>query len=226
MSEKELFAKIDSETLREKIYQGVIEVSPELQVQLQDNSLITVKSYRRIKNDLVVFRQLDDQPESQNVILNFIFDNERYFLKTKLTQKDKNCFIALSPLLYKLQRRKNFRLQLPQSWAPKFECKLQNIEKVAKNFLVLDLSSGGFSFEFNAAEFQIEPGAELDGQLKIRNKLDLHVKAKVRHYRDSGTKAFPKVRVGAEFIGLSTKEEQTIMAFLMEVHREVFSRLK
>jgi hypothetical protein len=223
---EELFSKIESDTLREKIFEEIAKTGVEIQIQLQDNTIISIKSYRKFADELIIFRDLTEQPEEQDVIVSFNLPPEKYFLKSRLVSKSKNYLLKLTPYLYKLQRRKNFRLTLPKTWEPKFYCLLQDAAKVDRTFDLYDLSSGGFSFEHTPTEFTAIGGAEIDGKLTVKNRLEINLKAIVKHAREVGTKAFPKIRIGLEIKSLSQKDEAQIMAVLMEVHREIFSKLK
>lgn len=226
MTDEELFSKIDNDVLREKIFDNIIKFNTEIHIQLKDNTMLSIKSFKRFADELILFRELPDQPQEQDVIVTFNLSPEKYFLKTNLVQKNKACHIKLTPYLYKLQRRKNFRLTLPKLWDPKFECLSQGTEKVAKTFTLYDLSSGGFSFEFAPGEFLPTIGASLEGTIKVKNRLELAITAAIRHSREVGTKAYPRFRIGLEIVGMTSQQEAQIMAVLMEVHREIFSKLK
>jgi c-di-GMP-binding flagellar brake protein YcgR len=226
MSEEELFSKIDNDVQREKIFESIIKLNAEIHIQLKDNTMISIKSLKKHGDELIIFRDLPGQPIEQEVIVTFNISPEKYFLKTNLIQKNKTCHIKLSPYLYKLQRRKNFRLTLPKLWDPKFECLSQGVDKVGRTFTIYDLSSGGFSFEFIPGEFLPIIGANLEGTVKVKNRLELAVTASIKHSREVGTKAYPRFRIGLEIVGMTSQNEAQIMAVLMEVHREIFSKLK
>ncbi len=224
--DEELFSKIESEALRDKIYDDILRHNVEIQIQLMDNSVLSAKSFKKFNDEFILFRELPDQPVEQDVIITFNLSPEKYFLKSKLIQKDKTCVLKLTPYLYKLQRRKNFRLTLPKFWDPVFECLSQGTEAVGKSFFIYDLSSGGISFEYVPGEFDAIIGAQMEGTLKVKNRLELPVSLMVRHSREVGTKAYPKIRIGLEIVNMTKEQEAKVMAVLMEVHREIFSKLK
>lgn len=222
-----MFSKISAGDEREKIYAQMVSESTEIQIQLVDNSLLTVKSYKHMFEELIIFRDLGGQPDNQTVIVSFNLKPERYFMKSVLYEKSKNLHLKLTADLYKLQRRKNFRMPLPKIWGAKFKLEFQNGLALQRKFHVNDLSSGGFNFEFTPNDkFTLEPNAVLEGVLDIPNRLTIPIKAEVRHSREGGTKAYPMTRVGAMHLALPAKEEQAIMNVLLEIHRELFLRLK
>lgn len=218
----DLFSKIEDKQQIDRIFEEITKASAEISIQLQDNSSLQIKSYKKFGSEIIVFRELNEQPPEQEVIVSFNLSPEKYFLKSKLVQKNKACHIEITEFLYKLQRRKNFRLPLPKLWEPKFECLLP----ISKYFDVYDLSSGGFSIEYTPSELSAIPDTKVEGVLRIKNRLDLHLSALLKHSKEVGSKAYPRIRAGLEIVGLKQKDENQIMSILMEIHREIFSKLK
>ncbi|MCB0347518.1 MAG: PilZ domain-containing protein, partial [Bdellovibrionales bacterium] len=203
--DEELFSKIESQTQRDKIFDDIMRHNVEIQIQLMDNTVLSAKSFKKFNDEFILFRELPNQPTEQDVIITFNLAPEKYFLKSKLIQKDKTCIIKLTAYLYKLQRRKNFRLTLPKFWDPTFDCLSQGAEQIGKSFTIHDLSNGGISIEYAPGEFETSIGSQMEGLIKVNNRLDLSVTVGVRHIREVGTKAYPKIRVGLEIINM-TKE--------------------
>ncbi len=230
MSEKQedIFSKIDTEKARKRIYQYLTELDIEIQIQLKE-TIVKVRSFKELDGNLVIFRNLIEMGQKEDVIVSFTIEPDRYFLHSSIHQKDMNAILYLTDALYKLQRRKNFRMSIPAKWEGVARFINFVPDQFSSEYILNDLSTGGFSvlIPFSVSQtVKLQTGMKINGHLYIEGRLDFHFKAILRHSRQVGTKLNPQMRLGLEFDNLPTGDENTIQSLLMQVHREVFAKLR
>lgn len=222
--DKDLFSKISTEKLRENIYKQLIDYGPEIQIQLVPQSLDYFKA-KSIENSEVVMERQNTPPsalESQKILASVVIGPDRYFIKTSLRADDRFYYLKKSDEIYKIQRRENFRLSMPDDWKAIFKIYQIADKTFVHEYSVFDISISGFSFDYQEQDkppYKIEQN--LSGQLVLPNRLDISISANIKNHRKAGN----SIRIGVAFEALNSKDESKIQRILMELHRAFFSRL-
>ncbi len=161
---------------------------------------------------------------NQNVILNFNFNEDRYFMQTNMIVNEERILLDLEPDLFVLQRRKSPRIELPTG----FPQQLRIIEYQGKVvFLegrVLDFGPGGCRVEMvlNTPRFATADRVALVLRLSHRNPLNL--KAEIRHTVLKEDERGLRQTFGVQFKDLGPIMENKMMSLLMELQKEMFTK--
>lgn len=223
------FSLVDTRSERQRAYTLLVDSGDDFQVQLPDKSLVNCKGLS-LKDNFIFIQNsyMNDAENNSEVIVTFALGKEKYFLKTKLYINKQNKYhIDLSPPLYKLQRRSNFRVRIPLGYGAKVEINSINETHVSIILPLGDLSAGGFSFEASQnLEIKIEKGQYIKGNILVGGKFKKNFEALVRHIGHIGSKGSGLIKCGLEFQNLSTTDKETFMKVTMELQRDMFSTFK
>ncbi len=173
---------------------------------------------RPIDNRFVSFQNRDE------VIVNFGIDQGLYFLKTDLRLQGKTEFaINLDQKIYKIQRRDNFRLTLPDDFLVEATFEKGFLPSAETKVRLVDLSVGGMGVLIpQKLSMGVEKNRRVDGTVYLPGREPMEVHCIIRHYRDSET----HVRVGFEFEALAPEAEQLLGNIMMDLYRLMFSKYR
>lgn len=128
--------------------------------------------------------------------------------------------------LYKVQRRKSFRLPIPDGYVVYAEFDDPLFPETRQKKKLIDISAGGVSFYTNIED----QGRYTQGQqlkqfsFKIKNR-DIQCIGEVRHSNMlSGRTRSHGVKVGVQFKGLRVADVQFIAAYVFEESRKYFTK--
>jgi hypothetical protein len=124
--------------------------------------------------------------------------------------------------IYKVQRRKNLRFQIPKDYTLSIEFADPLFEGQSLKKKVIDLSAGGLSFQTDTHDSALfQEGLVLKGiRFKIRNH-SFEVSGEVRHARPLSSTL---LKVGIFFRGMPASETEKIETYVSEESRRFFSR--
>ncbi|HEX4925984.1 MAG TPA: PilZ domain-containing protein [Bdellovibrionales bacterium] len=159
-------------------------------------------------------------------IASFSLGPEMYFMKSSINAYDGIHTLDLGADLYKVQRRDNFRLVVPSNYKARFELRSVDLETMKATFPVVDLSGGGLSFEMLYATDTLRVGSHITGLLKLGDSYSKPIVALVKHVRPFGSMGSGLYRTGIQFEEMSPAEHEEIIALVMKIHREAFSKFK
>ena len=131
--------------------------------------------------------------------------------------------------IYRVQRRRNFRIRIPLSMVTTLQFPLAN-GKYKSNPLpnelipVSDLSLGGARLILPQTSPLALVDKEIIGQLNLPKKVSVPIKAKVKHIEPVITSP-AEVFVGIEFFGLDSSTENKLYSFSMEIYRDYIQKV-
>ncbi len=150
----------------------------------------------------------------EKIIINFEANSDYYFFKSTVTSDDSKLVIALPEKIFKLQRRNDFRLTMPNNIQPII--KLKNYPELKAE--VKDLSMGGCKITFKT---DVDLILDLDSNTAIHIKIlefeekNLPVTIKFIERRpDSKT-----VTIGLQFIDSNTERITLMRSTLLQLDR-------
>jgi hypothetical protein len=167
----------------------------------------------------------------ESMIVHFSLGGEKYFFRGVAFMNPQNLSSELQTIfftneleIFHLQRRQNYRIKIPESYTARFEVTAVNKSPVKWTGRLDDLSSGGCRVAAqNPIPFKIND--DLDARLLVGRRDPIDLVVKVRHLKADEEKK-TEVMVGMEFERLNTSIENRMFAITLELHRELFSRLK
>jgi c-di-GMP-binding flagellar brake protein YcgR len=144
-----------------------------------------------------------------------------YLVKTRVVQvnKDQVAF-CLGTDVHRLQRRNNFRTNIPPSYKVNFQFTGFKNQTVSTAIVIQpkDMSAGGMRVEWPIKGLNLPvAGDHLAGILLLPTgrKLELFGLVKTIKAEANGT-----TQAGIEFMNLSVRDEQTLLFVCMQIHRD------
>ena len=147
-------------------------------------------------------------------------------LKSKIkTLGGEKVVVDITPALFKLQRRESFRISIPEGYPAYIHITSVDGLKTDKKLSLFDLSGGGSGLEIPPTDdFLLARGQAIIGTILV-NKNRHPIKGIVRHIREIGEEGKKFKKIGFQFETLTEKQQQDLFRSVMEIHRDVFSRL-
>lgn len=229
MAEKEsIFTKINTRKLRERVFNSIVEFDQPILLQFGGKKNIKADVVSRTGKHIVIKFEKEFKLLKEEIVLcSFNVKTEKYFMKSTLIPGSRKTHkIDITADLYKLQRRENFRAQIPLSYKASVEFKSLNGNADTNIFPIFDLSAGGLSFEIpmtNLSKFKKYD--EVVGVLNIPNKINSRFKAQVRYSRTEGSMGSGIQKVGLMFTSIGSQEEALIIELLMDIHKIFLAKL-
>jgi c-di-GMP-binding flagellar brake protein YcgR len=155
----------------------------------------------------------------------FVMDKERYFFRTETSMAESLILLKNDFPLFKLQRRKYFRVEIPERLKATFEVKTLNKIPSLLVFPILDVSNGGCRSkvsEYNFIMNSLKLGDQLRGVLHIPGKISLPLEAEVRNVSDKKTVGKDTVRyLGIKFVEMKVTVDRRLFNLTLELNREI-----
>lgn len=180
--------------------------------------LIPVKADEEPSDVVVKF----EKQEAVQVVIDFKFNEDRYFMQTTANMENDKVQINLDPDLFVLQRRRSARVDIPFSYPHQVRVIEHHGKVVFIEGRIVDFGAGGCRVEVLQMDplFSVSDQVVLVIRLSHRNPLTL--KAQVRH--TVGTSSAGNQIFGVQFQGLGPIMENKMMSLLMEVQKELFTK--
>ncbi len=228
MKGQSFFQKVGTRSDRERVYTLLVERLLEVHAITENKENYKYVPKYLIDNILVMAPLTGTGLPKGSVIVTFSLGTEKYFLKTVLEEgKGSTVHLNMQADLYKLQRRNSFRINIPQGYDARFQINLHNKKATIEKYDLVDLSGGGFAFEFLTEEKEhFKKDDILIGKLNVGRKLQEKVTCIVRHAHMVGSRGSGRCRVGVEFQDMPVTVQNEIVKIVIELQRELFSKFK
>ncbi len=225
------FVPVSHQSEIEEIRTAISSGEVELTCTSADRSRLSVRGVRVSNNKLVVKPTGPAFSESQlgKVVVTFSLKSDQFFLKSNLERRHDGQFsLDLSDSIFRLQRRKDFRVEVHSSRDLRlYMDRIRSPKPIV--FPVLDLSRAGLAILVKeSADFPDHPlfgkGDEVQALLmRGSDEVLFRIKGEVRLVKRTrpGGRNETHARVG---IMLSQYPEKQMMALVMEIYRDTFSR--
>ncbi len=161
---------------------------------------------------------------NQNVILNFSFNEDRYFMQTNMIVNDERILLDLEPELFVLQRRKSPRIELPTAFPQHFRIIEYQGKVVFLEGRVIDFGPGGCRAEMVLSTPRFATGDKISLVLRLSHRNPLNLKAEVRHIVFKEDEKGLRQTFGVQFKDLGAIMENKMMSLLMELQKEMFTK--
>lgn len=221
-NDKSFFTQL-SESDRSDLLKNLKEVvSLEMDITGPDNKLIRVKcgslkgAFMLILEDSLEFGSYSGPVEA-----GFVFNLNKYLSKSNLKIDERGQkYLEMKGELFLVQRRKNFRIDVPVHIIPSCTFKLANQSKIQFKAKVVNISLGGCLLaieSINHCSFQIENQLEMNLSIEGGKVIELTgiIKRVLSHHQQKGF----SLRLGVEFERLSSHEESIINEIVMKCYR-------
>jgi hypothetical protein len=217
------FEKISAKEL-ENYWKAVIDNKVNLLTQLSNGSTVALIPVERKNAQLFVTHQGALPDKDTNILISFNALKDRLFFKTQLSKStDGRHFIDVFGDLFRLQRRDNFRITIPDNIS--LPCLINQIGDAnvkVKSARIVDLSLGGALIEIPEWEKSINTGDWIAGSIAPEKEAAIQFKGNVKHCRDF--KNSSKKRLGVQFEKLVGNGLNELNKLVMKYYHKMFSK--
>lgn len=162
--------------------------------------------------------------KDQKVSGNFALKNERYYFYSEISFQDNWAILKINIDVYKLQRRANARVHLPDN----YDCVFMLTKHLDKSLFVScqlkDFSAGGLKIEVHGSEPRLKAGDTLSGTLRLGKRRPMDFDLEVRFVKASQEDDKIVQVAGLQFLSRSNAIENRLLLLMMDIQRELYLR--
>ncbi|MBX3032859.1 MAG: PilZ domain-containing protein [Bdellovibrionaceae bacterium] len=219
----EIFKKL-SPSERDDFFSALTREKPELIGKLPDQDqlfrlrpLLLEKGHLRCSAPPEAATALAQGP--QNAVISLQLGADRYFLTSPARPRDDGSWELRTEVdVFKLQRRQNFRLQIPMGYPAQLEIRRCKGLDARIQGSLLDFSTGGCRIAIPKDSVAPQLADLVEGVLRIDHRPDIPFRAHVRHVKEDRDRKL----VGLEFTDVNPGMEARLFGTVMELHRALY----
>lgn len=222
---KDIFTKVTDPQVREKIFYDLAGSKSEIVGKVHGNSSDThllqalVFSPPELECRITSGKTI---PQKGELILQMMLGDDKYLCSTPYQMRDGHAFLRMEVDVFHLQRREDFRLRLPVSFKSFLEVKTCNSKPVSGRLSLIDLSGGGCRLLISSKDLTLNLNDVIEGEIILPERAPLKIKGIIRHRKDD--EKTKSQTAGLQFTELSEPTKNRIVALVMDLYRELFSR--
>jgi c-di-GMP-binding flagellar brake protein YcgR len=213
------FTKIDTPKMNEVI-DFLIHNGTELVIKIKNQHYKSRILNRRTLTLFSIYKFSLINFENEDVVCSFEISEDKYFFKSQLTSRGDDFKILIPIDIFQLQRRNDFRINVPSGMTASCEVKTINMYKAAMKVELRNLSLGGCMIAFPTRQLKISLKDEVDIKIQLHQFDEEKIPTIAKHIKmiDSSQKTL----VGLQFVAMDAAfltELQGLLFFLDRVHR-------
>ena len=219
-----IFTKIKTINERDQLFIDLFNCKAEILCKSRTQEVFKLKPTKLNEQNIECAFDKKNMNQSQTVIVMFSLAGDKYFCQSFLHVKNNKVSLDTVVDVYKMQRRSHYRVFLPPGYMAEFRAKTINgIENTFKTE-ISDISAGGLRLKSTAKFVMLKKGDLLEGTIHLKNRSQIEIKCQIRYTRKQrdGRKEF--TYVGVQITPLTAQLEHKMMAIVMEIYRELFTR--
>jgi hypothetical protein len=236
-TEKEPFEKIRSLVERRKLFQSLAENSGEVVCKADGDALFiyvpvapdnhkllfgtTVMSFGTLKTAQVLTK-------NQEILGHFTVEPDRYFLRGLIRPAEKGeghvYELDAESEVFKLQRRKTFRVQLPASFPIYFRVRTHEGKSFDLDLKIADLSVGGMRIYSPEFELPFKENSVLVGTLYPPSSRGIDITATVKHIQSSIIDHRLLPQYGVEFLNPTQTLKNRMTSLTLDFQHKIVTR--
>ena len=201
---------------------GTVASVPSLAIEVASVGGETFESKVRSMKGSVAELSLESSPKSAqpgSVGASFVLNLSKYLVKSTLQQAaDGRWFIDFRGDIFLVQRRKNFRVDVPAGIVPKVEIAMINRPEREVKARLLNISLGGCFLEVDAPVQMFRAEAQVKLTMTIEGGKVIPLNCIVRRVSPLTAKQ-EKLQLGVEFDRLNSFEESRVNEIVMKCYR-------
>ncbi|HRO67790.1 MAG TPA: PilZ domain-containing protein, partial [Pseudobdellovibrionaceae bacterium] len=148
-----------------------------------------------------------------------------YYMTGRLSRRNDGLFsLQLEKKIFQLQRRQHFRLRIPDSYQAKYQLSRLNGAPSKLKIVVHDISAGGCRLFLPYHRPDLKSGDRIEGQFIMGGKPAIPATGEVRHVKVENLHGDEYQFVGVQFTDMTPALESRLIALVMELHRQFFTR--
>lgn len=225
-SNKDIFTKVTDPKIREKIFYDLAGSKSEIVGKVHGTSsethLLQALVFSPPELECRISSSQKTIPQSGEFILQMTLGDDKYLCSTPYQMRDGHAFLRMEVDIFHLQRREDFRLRLPIGFKAYLEMKKCNGQSTTGRFQLVDLSGGGCRFFTTNKTEVLNINDVIEGEIILPARDPLKVKGVIRHQKDD--EKTKSQTAGLQFADLTEPVKNRIVALVMDLYRELFSR--
>ena len=235
-SQKQVFFHpVESSDDMDKFFQSLIDKKILLQVKpkgLEDSkegTLTALKVFSFKKTKLLTKHISGPSLSKEPITIVADLIDEKFFCTARVLEKKDRDYSINIDKLFRLQRRNNFRLTIPENLIQASVSVVKGDKIDPKdNFRLVDISAGGYAMAVSPKMINdFEMGALLTVSLHVGNHDELTLPVKIKYKRrHTSINGEDYIHFGCEFESISPAISQTLAHLVNDCHRQIFARLK
>jgi c-di-GMP-binding flagellar brake protein YcgR len=226
MLSKDIFMRVFDDKDRRDIISELIFERSILSIKGDGEKLYDLRASEHTINEFIcVF--LDKSAEiklSKKVTASFKVKGESYFFKSQCLVKEDYVVLDANFELYKLQRRNQYRIEIPERLGATFNATSINDKPSEDIFEMTDVSAGGCKLKMRDAHpmFQkLKKGDRVKGELIVPEKIRIELTAEVIYIKEKVNYKNVIKFVGFHFLDTSPAIDRRLFSLTLEIYREV-----
>lgn len=229
MQSDEFFRKIPLNEFLQKLTQVQTAGPVEMTLKSSQSDCFKAK-LKEMKNSEWILGGSDVQlNKNDELMISLVLDDEKYLAQSKVNHNSWPILIDVPKDIYRVQRRRNFRIRIPQTMKSNLQLPMPNGQfkttpLASETIPVNDLSLGGARLLLSSGSPMATIDYEFRAKLNLPKKVELIVTAVVKHIEPVITSP-NEVYVGVEFRGLDSTTENKLYSFTMEIYRDYLQKV-
>jgi len=226
-----IFVKIKNQEDVEKITRSLSTQKYQISAKLPTSSehIVFLEAQSLIRNELgckIKFIPPGlNLPEIGSLVIQAQMGEDIILAQPQYSIRGESIFLRVDCDFFQLQRREDFRLRIPTSFHSQMRITSKNGNPLNYSGSVVDISSGGCRIESHRRNFPVIMNDKISGEISFSNRPNLEVSGVVRHIAPLPDNLETDL-VGIQFQDLSAQSKNRIFALMMDIHRELFSKLR
>lgn len=191
----EVWAPVEKESERERVLRGSVEQGKDLLLEGAHSGL-PAKAAGWRGNDWEIAKIDGAWPfkDGDFISVRFVFDGEDYFFKAVAAIDGDRLILTLPAQIFQLQKRKHFRIVLPEEFPSRFVVLKRDEGEVPVSGRVLDINDFGLRF-LSKGTHEFKTGEKVEGTFRLGERRPVTVAGVVRQCGPLGE----GTQIGLEF---------------------------
>lgn len=226
-SSRDIFTKISDPSEKDRIFHDLCVSPSEIiakPLSPQSETLL-LKAEVFVGNELACSNLSKHSPPEGpgELILQITLGAEKYLCSTPYILRGKRIYLNTNTEVFHLQRREDFRLRLPVSYKATFELRTVNQKPRRARLQIIDISGGGCKVLVTPTPPAFNISDQVSGEIHLPDRPTISISGQIRH-EDDDQHAKSQV-VGIQFTNMPLPVRNRLAALVMDLYRQLFSRL-
>lgn len=214
----EVWAPMERESDRERVLRGTVD---------QNKDLVLEGAQARVQGKAAAWRDSAWEiaavggawpfKDGDFVSVRFVYEGEDYFFKSVATLEAEALLLAVPEQIFQLQKRKHFRIVLPEDFPARFTVLKREHGDVPLLAGIMDINDFGLRFRCQDRQSFVV-GEKIEGTFRLGERATVTVAAVVRQTGDMGGNT--QVGVEFDFHALSTADK--VQAAILFYRHDIF----
>jgi hypothetical protein len=220
MSEELEFYNLLLPNERRQILDTLLSSMIKITLKIKHTHQTTFLLKKRNENEYLLNNTIAGSFRDERISGSFEIQKDKYFFKTSLTTFSDGTSILIPTDIFKLQRRNNFRVAVPNGVFYSAEILWVNGQYWDKKIDVVDMSLGGCQIHFEQNNLVVQSGDEIQLRIKMLDLEEESITGQIKHVVNL-TKS-GKTQLGIEFknpVGDLLTDLQSLLIHLDRIQR-------